>query len=208
MTQLILATRCEAAPGESESGDWVGHLALPEPAATWLMVVDGLGHGPEAAHAARAARDHLASVLTDPALIGQPASVLGSLNPVLRDTRGAAVGLASVHRGQLQHAGMGNTRCCVWRDGRLKGLPSAHGIVGAPTVRSRFGSDSVVENTWTLMDGDWILMFSDGLAENIHVDVVPGDWAADPRRLCDHLLQRWRVPRDDAAVLAACVLQA
>jgi Stage II sporulation protein E (SpoIIE) len=208
MMRLTLATRCEAAPGESESGDWVGHQVLLEPEATWLMVVDGLGHGPEAAHAARAARDHLVLVLTDPALIGQPAIVLGSLNPVLRDTRGAAVGLTCVHDGRLHHAGMGNTRCCVWRDGRLKGLPSAHGIVGAPALRSRFGADSVMENSWVLMPGDWILMFSDGLAENIHLDVVPGEWSQEPGRLCDHLLQRWRVPRDDAAVLAACVLQA
>jgi hypothetical protein len=208
MTQLKLATRCECAPGELESGDWVGAQVLSEPESNWLMVVDGLGHGPEAAHAARAARDHLQVVLTDPAWIGHPAAVLGGLNPVLRDTRGAAVGLACVHQGQLRHAGLGNTRCCVWREGRLKGLPSAPGIVGAPHIRSRFGADGVQENTWTLVAGDWILMFSDGLAENIHLDAVPGGWEQEPGLLCDHLLQRWRVPRDDAAVLAAFVVQA
>lgn len=208
MTRLSVASLRDPAPGERECGDWVGSLTLPDADATWLMVVDGLGHGPPAALAAQAAMNHLLVTLTDPDLLGQPAAALAGLEPALRDTRGAAVGLVCVQRGELVHAGIGNTRCRLWRGGHMKGLHSVYGIAGAFSGHGASGGAGVTETRMALQPGDWVLMFSDGLAENIHMDVVPGEWSNEPGRLCDHLMQRWRVPRDDAAVLAACVLRA
>lgn len=208
LSALHWAQAVSPAPGEVACGDWVGHWAVPAAPASvadWLVVVDGLGHGPEAEQAAQAARHALPPLLGDPALAGRPAAVLQALGPALADTRGAAVGLAWLHQGRLRHAGVGNTRCRLWRAGRMQGLPSAWGIVGAPTPRGRRGIVSPADTELALQPGDWLLMFTDGLAENQHLERVPTAWQQQPQRLCEHVLQAWRQPRDDAAVLAAWI---
>lgn len=208
MTQLKVASLGSPAPGESECGDWVGSLTVASAGVVWLLVIDGLGHGPHAAKAAHAARDHLQLALEEPGWVGRPAAALADLEPALRETRGAAVGLACVHGGELVHAGIGNTRCRLWRGGQMRGLHSVYGIAGAFGSHTAGANPRVTETRLELRAGDWVLMFSDGLAENMRLDAVPGEWAHEPSRLCRDLMQRWRVARDDAAVLAACVLQA
>ncbi|MEK8025189.1 SpoIIE family protein phosphatase [Pseudaquabacterium rugosum] len=205
MASLRCGRSAMAAPGEHACGDRTG-CWHDRHGGTWLAIIDGLGHGPLAALAADTALAALAPAITD-ARAGppQPRQLLEDLHGPLAGTRGAAIGLACVRGDQLHHAGIGNTRAGVLRDGRLHGLPSAYGIVGAPTPVRGHAMPPVGTPAFTLCAGDWLLLYSDGLPERLPLPVVPAAWRQDPLRLCEHLLATARQPRDDAAVIAAWV---
>lgn len=172
-------------------GDAAARFDLPGPASSCLLaIVDGLGHGPEAAQAADLAMQTIAE---QP---GQPlAEILAGLDIRLTATRGAAIGLARIDGGLLSHAGIGNTRTVRWRGDHLARLPSQPGIVGGGLC------GTVDINRLELLPGDWLLMFTDGLHERLQLPVRLPEWDRDPDTLCDHLLRRWRSAPDDAGVL-------
>ena len=180
-------------------GDAAGHFAGPvsegdETPRRLLAIIDGLGHGLEAAKAAQAAMDTLHMRAADPALPLD--ELLNRLDARLTPTRGAAIGLVRLDGLQLQHAGIGNTRTLHLRGGLIARLPSQNGIVGGGQALR------VAVNTLTLQAGDGLLMFTDGLDERLQLPLVLPEWRRDPDTLCQHLLARWRQGRDDAGVLA------
>lgn len=199
MTYEVAHRRDALIPGEP-CGDWVGaHTGLYDRTPVlWLAVVDGLGHGAPAAHAAHRAAEHLLQAWQDPQLPPDPVALLQTLSRPLRDTRGAAVALACLHRTTLHHAGVGNTRCILWQSGRQRRLPSSYGIVGEPD------GAVPVEQRLAVATGDWVVMFTDGLQEALRLDLLGLSRPPTAERLCDQLMAQWRNPLDDAAVLAAC----
>lgn len=213
MTRMLAASLSQAAPGEAACGDIVASVPrqVPdgEPAARWLVVIDGLGHGPLAAQAAEAALAVVQADAATPGADGSPWRLLRRLDGALRSTRGAAVGLAHLQAGQLRHAGVGNTRGLRWRDGQALRLASRYGIVGdgdagsGPTDEHR---PEPPESTLDLQPGDWLLLFTDGLDERLHLPAMLPAWQREPQRLCQHLMTRWRTPRDDAALWCGLVL--
>ncbi len=184
-------------PGELVSGDQcVVEVTETE---TVLAVIDGLGHGPEAAAAADAAVKVLRE---NPA---EPVEVLLVLcHTALARTRGAAITVASINgvNGSMSWLGVGNVEAARLRNG-LSGEPSTRsspdmallvgGIVGhqLPTLRSH-----AVE----LQPGDLLLMATDGIARSFTQDVHVG---AAPARLADGILQNLARPTDDALILVA-----
>src|SRR5262249_31086015 len=89
--------------GETEGGDgWAWGRTGP---IRRVMVVDGLGHGPEAADASRSAAEVFEATLTL-----SLDEVLASLHLGLRHTRGAAVAIADVdsETRKISYAGVGN----------------------------------------------------------------------------------------------------
>ncbi len=184
-------------PGESLSGDQcVVEMTETE---TLLAVIDGLGHGPEAAEAAGAA----AGVLREnPA---EPVEVLLVLcHAALARTRGAAITVASIsaNNGSMSWLGVGNVEAA-----RLRGAPSNDsqaspsldmalllgGIVGhqLPTLRP---------HAVDVQPGDLLLMATDGIARSFTQDV---HLAAAPARLADGILDKLARPTDDALILVA-----
>jgi hypothetical protein len=161
------------------------------PATTLMVIVDGLGHGPLAAHAAEVAMQAIAD---------QPDAALSTLfvrlDARLQSTRGAAVGIARLEGRVLTHVAVGNTRFAHWRGPRLTRLASQAGIVGG-TLPQR-----LAVNKLELLPGDWLLMFTDGIAEHVQLPVQLPEWERDPATLCDFVLARWRDDLDDAGVLA------
>ncbi|MBZ8140543.1 hypothetical protein CLD22_11610 [Rubrivivax gelatinosus] len=155
-----------------------------------LAIVDGLGHGAEAACAADAAVQVLAA-----APDADLPALMRRLDSALRSLRGAAVGLVRVQGRRLQHAGVGNTRCMRLRDRHMTRLPSQNGIVGGGLPAR------LHESELDLAPGDWLLLFSDGLAESLQLPVLLPEWERDPGLLCEHLLQQAAPGRDDAGVL-------
>jgi hypothetical protein len=197
------AARVQPLQEGTPSGDATLHMALaappsgaPGPAAPdghLLAIIDGLGHGAPAALAAQAA---LQLLRQNPAL--PLPQLLGVLDTGLTGTRGAAVGLVQIRGRRLWHAGVGNTRALRWRGDHLLRLPSQSGVVGGGLPANL---DLAVTEA-DLQPGDWLLLFTDGLSEKLDLKVHLPEWARDPQLLCDHLLARWRNPRDDAGVLA------
>lgn len=212
MSGLLLASSCQPVAGEADCGDLVACVpARPradgaEPAARWLVVIDGLGHGPLAAQAARRALATLEAAARSGVADADPPAMLRRMDAALIDGRGAAVGLVWLQDGWLRHAGIGNTRVLRWRDGSTLRLPSRYGIVGDGSFVSDRSAQGLLQADVDVQPGDWLLLFTDGLDERLQLPLMLPEWQADPARLCAHLMSTWRHPRDDAGVLACRVL--
>jgi hypothetical protein len=181
-------------PGESANGD--GWAATWDGAACRLTVVDGLGHGPEAAAATRAALDALAA---RPAL--PPGDALRACHAALGGTRGAAISVARIEpaRRHLSFAGVGNVEARLWANGPTgpASRPIAYrGIVGSalPTVRVA---------DYDLADGWLLILHTDGVSARFELDAAGGRGAIDPQALAETLLARWGRQTDDATAVVA-----
>jgi len=206
---LRVATLSLPLDGQVDCGDIVASLPpLDAQAAHWLAVIDGLGHGAPAALAARRALAVVQAEAAPPGACSDPLALLRRLDAALVGSRGAAIGLACVQAGRLRHAGVGNTRALRWRAGRVLRLPSRYGIVGDGRLAqlSELAADAEpAAQEIDLLPGDCVLLFTDGLAEALHLELMLPEWQTEPQRLCQHLMARWRQIRDDAAVLVCQV---
>jgi serine phosphatase RsbU (regulator of sigma subunit) len=187
------AARGRPIAGEAESGDM--HVAASFGRGTLLGVIDGLGHGPEAAAAARIA----ASVLTaEPQL--EVLSLIKACHEALRGTRGAVMSLASIdlEREELNWAGVGNVEAILIRADPHRAPHREHvllrsGVVGyqLPPLRS---------TELPIYAGDMLIFASDGLSSRFGEEpparLRPADYA-------DYLLRTYGKGDDDALVLVA-----
>lgn len=187
LTQIGIAKR--ALNDAKECGDACHYWQLDGKIV--LCMVDGLGHGIAAEHAAVTAIDCVAANLTKPLGV-----IFERCDTALTGTRGAAMSVAIVDQvtGSLNYAGIGNANIIFGKAGG-KRLPNRAGIVGAGF------SSFAVENA-RLARGDLVLMYTDGLKTRI--DLMGYDQAlmTDPRMLASRVLSDWRRGTDDAAVLA------
>lgn len=181
-----------ALAGETESGDL--HLVQPVRRGVLIAVVDGLGHGAEAAQAAR----------TAVATLGRHADeyiqpLLRRCHEALQGTRGVVMSLGLLDaRGSLAWLGVGNVEAVVLSHGRSSRAPRASlltrgGIVGSelPDVRAE---------TVAVAPGDTLIFATDGIREGF-ADAIPTD--ASPQQLADQILTRFGKGTDDALVLVA-----
>lgn len=173
-----------------ESGDL--HVVAPFEGGVLVAVIDGLGHGTEAAEASRAA----AEVLTaDP---GAPIlRLIERCHEEMRRTRGAVMSLCSFrsHIPVMTWAGVGNVEAELFRGGQggRDVLASRGGVVGyrLPPLRS---ADVPVS------PGDLLILVTDGVRSNYGAR-LPLD--RSPQELADAILSRHQKGTDDALVLVA-----
>lgn len=182
-------------PGEQRSGDIAA--VWPTPGGCVLTVVDGLGHGPEAARAA----DLVTTVVAD-----DPEAPLEALfwraHERLVDTRGAAATIAILdgNSGRMDWLGVGNVDGVVIRADeaarpRTRGVFLCRGVLGyrLPTLH--------MPEPVELVDGDSILIATDGITGNLGDAVLPRDIPA--AFLADRLLEERASAEDDALVFVA-----
>jgi phosphoserine phosphatase RsbX len=182
-------------PGEHVCGDQAIAVGIDSRAALF-GVLDGLGHGPEAAKAAKAAVEALENAR------GERVEVLVQLcHRVLGGTRGAAMTLARVDfdTGQLYWTGVGNVSANLV-------AKSASGIhvrscarLAAGIVGYRIPEISPAQVV-PIRTGDLIVIASDGIAED-HLDHI--DFAGSATAIAEHILSKHAKETDDALVLAA-----
>ncbi|HVE83053.1 MAG TPA: SpoIIE family protein phosphatase [Myxococcales bacterium] len=172
-------------PGETQSGD--DALVLDRGHDVLLAVVDGLGHGPDAAAAARAACTALAS---------SPGDLVALFQACHRSEarqRGAALSAALVSAGgEMWWAGIGNVEGLVARPSGHERLLMRGGVVGGsmPPLRPA---------RLELKRGDTLVLATDGLSE----DLAQSCDGRDPEALARLLLQQHARATDDALVLVA-----
>lgn len=167
--------------------------------ATLFGAVDGLGHGGEAAAAARLAAEVLSQHAPEP-LDG----LLVLCHQALSASRGAAVTLAIADRDGhwLRWLGVGNVAGFLVPCGIPRSLGRAQvaaalvlgGIVGfrLPVLR--------VPEPVATRPGDVLILATDG----VKLDIGPGSRLSGPvGRLANELLERSATDADDALVLAA-----
>jgi hypothetical protein len=160
-----------------------------------VAIADGLGHGPDAAVAAAGAIDTAAAWLG-----GDLIELFHDMNEMLRPTRGAAVGVATVEWAsrQLTYVAIGNTRAALF-GARTTYLNGYAGIVGV-------GYRRVGAITAQFSSGDLLALWTDGLDEQILVTSADRA-AASLDDTASLLLQRFARGNDDRCVVVAHLVQ-
>jgi serine phosphatase RsbU (regulator of sigma subunit) len=181
-----------AALAGPESGDL--EVVAPFDGGALCAVIDGLGHGAEAAEAARAA----ASLLAEHA--GEPVTdLIHRCHAAIRGTRGAVMSLAAfdVTRASMTWAGVGNVEAVLFSadpSGQRRGdLMTRGGVVGyqIPPIRAV---------TLPVVPGDTLVMATDGLRSGFECGpLLPGA----PDEIAARLFRDWARGTDDALVLVA-----
>jgi negative regulator of sigma-B (phosphoserine phosphatase) len=178
-------------PGETDCGDKA--IVLSSHTRSLIAVVDGVGHGSAAAHAAELALERLQE---DPA--GPLSSLIRRCHDALRGTRGVAMGLASVggSNGAMTWLGVGNVQ------GRL--VSPNDGESGASMMlRPGIAGDrlpSLDPATLKIQRGDLLLLATDGLREGFADGLDPRGTVQD---IADRILNEYHRPQDDALLLVA-----
>jgi hypothetical protein len=161
-TELELGVVCLPKRSEEVAGDdW-----LLEASGDYrtLLVVDGLGHGPNAASAARAATEAFAAHSS-----ATPAALMQICHGALAVTRGAAGAAARVVPAKMHgsFAGVGNIACRVEMTGERRQLVSHSGTLGHVMRR-------VQEFEFAFPAGALLILHSDGLVTRWSSDDYPG----------------------------------
>ncbi len=180
--------------GAAEHGDRSVVRRLPE--GILLCVIDGLGHGPEAARAADAAVRSVAGFSG-----GSLEQLIASCHRDIRESRGVAMTalFLSPKVGTITTLGVGNVQGMVARSsappGRRKRdfLLLRGGVVGhtLPPLRS---------NIMELRPGDTIVLATDGISIEFTTEERLEE---EPQALADRILARHSLSTDDALVLVA-----
>lgn len=185
--RALVAHLSSPKPGERHNGDAV-LVREDEAQRTLLAVIDGLGHGPDAAHASR-----LAVAELERQSLEQPLhDLMLAVHHALRGTRGAAATVAVIRGPKLEICAVGNvqllcTQCQV-------PLVLSAGVLGQQVAKYRVASAD-------LRAGSRLALLSDGvsttrfrLEELRHLD---------PVEACQFVMTRFRRREDDATVLVA-----
>lgn len=179
-----------AAPGESVCGDGWAYATDEQRLA--VMLVDGLGHGPEAAKAAEAAM-----TVFDAKPFAGPAHVLEQAHTQLRGTRGAAITVveADFSRALIRFAGAGNVLGRVISGVTDRSLLPQHGTVGLQMRR-------VQEQQIEWPEHAVLILHSDGIASRWDLKSHGAVLQRHPSIVAALLLRDHLRGRDDATVVA------
>ena len=187
---LTAGVICTQKSGEDVCGDsWA---VLQGRGRIIVLVVDGLGHGFEAATAARAAietvqaKAHLDAV-----------NLMDAMHGALRPTRGAAAAIAMLQpQSELcTFCGIGNISASIRSNGASRSMVSQNGTLGH-SVRK------IQDFQYPFAKGALLLMHSDGLATHWDLAAYPGIEMRHPAMVAAALYRDHSRGRDDLTVLA------
>jgi phosphoserine phosphatase RsbX len=192
---LEWAAKARPRPGENICGDKL--IAVDVDGTGALMgVLDGLGHGTEAAEAATCGVDVLRSWRAEPLDV-----LVQRCHRALSGTRGAAMTLARIdfQTDTLSWIGIGNVAAdLVAKHPAGVEVRSSARLVGG-IVGYRI-PDALTPQEVPIRPGDLLVMSSDGIIED-HLDDI--DFAASSLAIADQIMRRHAKDNDDALVLAA-----
>jgi len=180
-------------PGEKESGDH--HLVCCSKSSLLIAAIDGLGHGEEAANAAKAATAVLRQEVNSPII-----STVERCHEKLRTTRGVVMSLASVDpvHGMMTWLGVGNVqgvlmRCCPKGGTAKEILLLRGGVVGGqlPALQAA---------VLPVFKGDTLVFVTDGVRSEFVESLTTLE---SPQRAAERILKRYQSGTDDALVLVA-----
>jgi serine phosphatase RsbU (regulator of sigma subunit) len=176
--------------GEIVSGD--AYVVMPTTGGLLIAVVDGLGHGSQAAVAAQVAiavieREADSSVL----------QIMLRCHEELRETRGAALSLASLRaEGRtLEWLGVGNVQAGLLR---ADGIGREFLLLRAGVVGYRL--PPLQTSMFEIGRGDILVFATDGIRSSFWHDAP---LRGSSRRIADDVFSRHAMKTDDALVLVA-----
>lgn len=182
---------CIAVAGEIECGDTWRIAQRGDTMA--MMLADGLGHGPLAATASRAAA---AAFISQP--FDSPADLMQRLHHALAGGRGAAAACAvlSYETGRVSYSGIGNIAGRVVSSARSRGMVSHNGILGVRLPRKQ-------EFQYICEPGSRVVMHSDGMSARWSIDAYPGLLARHAAVIAGVLYRDHVRARDDVTIVVS-----
>ncbi len=189
------AAKARPRPGEHVCGDRMIAVDVNGTGAL-VGVLDGLGHGAEAAEAANRGAEVLQAARADPL-----DTLVQRCHRALSGTRGAAMTLARIdfETDTLSWVGIGNVAAdLVAKHPAGVELRSSARLVGG-IVGYRI-PETLTPQKVPIRPGDLLVVASDGIVEG-HLDDI--DFSATALAIADHILRSHGMANDDALVLAA-----
>lgn len=179
-------------PGEAVNGD--AFLVQEDGRGLLVAVIDGLGHGPEAAGASEAAVAYIRENQTEQDLV----PLVVGLHEALRGTRGAAATLLRICLvgRRLFHTAVGNVDSRVYPKA-LTSLVMRPGVLGTGgLLRPR-----VNEAPWSRHST--LVVYSDGLSAKWDLTETPDLLQENVTAIGHHLMRNHARANDDATVVVA-----
>jgi anti-sigma regulatory factor (Ser/Thr protein kinase) len=157
-----------------------------------VFVVDGLGHGPDAAAASRAALEAVQRNLHR-----DGPNLMEAVHGALRPTRGAAaaVALLEPESERCAFCGIGNIAASIRSAGASRSMVSHNGILGHQVRKMQ-------EFQYPFPKGALLIMHSDGIATHWDLAAYPGIESRHPGLVSAALFRDHSRRRDDLTVLA------
>ncbi len=184
--------------GQTTSGDL--HLVKPVPKGVLLAVVDGIGHGKEAAEAARTAKAVLESHAEESLHI-----LVGRCHAALRRSRGVVMTVAFLNplAGTLSWLGVGNVEALLVRADATAKPATERSMLRSGLVGYQMSELRV--SVLSIAPGDLLVFVTDGIGPGFARGWEP---SAPPQDIADHILERHFRGNDDALVLVVRYLGA
>jgi negative regulator of sigma-B (phosphoserine phosphatase) len=175
-----------------ESGD--AHVVVSLPNGALVGVIDGLGHGPEAAAAAQVAVETLRAHADEPVSL-----LVQRCHESMRMTRGAVMSLASFNAtdSSVSLIGVGNVEGVLLRGfhpaDKKETIALRGGVVGyqLPSLRAE---------TVPVSPGDTLIMATDGIRSGFTGGLA---MEREPQRIAESILSAYFKGSDDALVFVA-----
>ena len=179
--------------GEGESGDL--HMVCCNHNGILIAVIDGIGHGEEAAEAARTAAALLQGSIDEPVI-----SLVEQCHEKLRGTRGAVLSLAfiSPEQNMMTWLGVGNVQGVLVRANATRGNAQEPLLLRAGVVGAKL--PALQASVLPVSRGDTIFFATDGIQGDFSTSLSARE---NPQRAADRILSRFRSGNDDALILVA-----
>lgn len=176
--------------GELESGDL--HVVIPRSQGAIVAVVDGLGHGYEAALAAKVAINTLTAQAHLPLL-----RLVTACHEALIRTRGAAIAIASLDEGEstISWLSVGNVAGILLRPNGQGELEREHIMMRGGVVGQRL--PPLRATTLPLHRGDILMFATDGVRHGFYDEIDP---SRALQETADRVLVQYGKLTDDALV--------
>jgi hypothetical protein len=189
--EMVVGTVCLPVRGEQACGDAWAMKAGRD--VTFFLLVDGLGHGPDAATAANRAVE-----VFEKNKLSCPADFLHLIHAALHGTRGAAVAVAevSLKSGLVRYAGVGNLSGLIISAGTSHNLVSHCGTAGVAARNIR-------EFSLPWPDHGLLVLHSDGIQTHWSLSDYPGLARKHPALIAGVLYRDNQRQRDDSTVVVA-----
>ena len=158
-----------------------------------VAAIDGIGHGEEAANAAKAAVAILKAGSEQPII-----SLLERCHEELRATRGVVMSLASIEleHGMMTWAGVGNVQGALMRNGAQKGNVQEVLLLRGGVVGSQL--PALQASVLPVAKGDTLVFVTDGIRGEFAEGLAAME---SPQRAADKILKQHCRGNDDALVL-------
>ncbi len=184
-------------PGQAESGDRYTVKAIPD--RILVGVVDGLGHGYEAAAAARTATRTLEEHAEESVI-----ALLNRCHDQLRQTRGVVMDIATLNtrEGTLTWLGVGNVEGILYRADPLAKPPREFLLLRSGVVGGKF--ERPFASIVPIAPGDTLVFLTDGINSHSTLGIDSGRFLTDPpQQIAERILSRYAKGTDDALALVA-----